>query len=64
MAEPQLSNEELFQSTQDVLADAFDDLKKEDDSDDEVELDLHTPTYDEAENKEESKPEEKEEEEN
>lgn len=63
MAEPQLSNEELFQSTQDVLAEAFDDLKKEDDSDDEVELDLHTPTYDEAENKEESKPEEKEEEE-
>lgn len=62
MAEPQLSNEELFQSTQDVLASAFDDLKKESNDDDEVELDLHTPTYEEAEKGEDSdvevKPEE------
>tara|TARA_R110002012_G_scaffold65594_1_gene171630 strand:+ start:110 stop:1204 length:1095 start_codon:yes stop_codon:yes gene_type:complete len=48
MAEPELSNEQLFESTKDVLSEAFDQMHKEGDGVEEDELDLNTPTFDEA----------------
>ena len=53
MAQPaaELSNEELFDSTKDVLSQAFDDLQqeKEGSSGEDIELDLESsPTFDEA----------------
>ena len=55
MAKPELSNEELFDSTKDALSKAFDEMQ-EDGSAEEDELDLNTPTFDEA--QEEQKAEE------
>ena len=55
MAKPELSNEELFDSTKDVLSKAFDEMQ-EDNSTEEDELDINTPTFDEA--QEEQKAEE------
>lgn len=55
MAEPELSNEQLFESTKDVLSEAFDKMQAENHTEDD-ELDLNTPTFDEA--QEEQKAEE------
>jgi len=55
MAEPELSNEQLFESTKDVLSEAFDKMQEENHTEDD-ELDLNTPTFDEA--QEEQKAEE------
>lgn len=55
MAEPELSNEQLFESTKDVLSEALDKMQEENQTEDD-ELDLNTPTFDEA--QEEQKAEE------
>jgi len=59
MAQPaaELSNEELFDSTKDVLSQAFDDLQqeKEGSSGEDIELDLESsPTFDEAQKEQEA----------
>ena len=56
MAQEELSNEELFDSTKDILSKAFDELQNEKESyeDEEVELELDSPTFDEAQEEQES----------
>ena len=59
MAEPELSNEQLFESTKDVLSEAFDQMQKEGDGVEEDELDLNTPTFDEAQDEQKAEEEPK-----
>lgn len=59
MAEPELSNEQLFESTKDVISEAFDQMQKEGGDSEEDELDLNTPTFDEAQNEQKAEEEPK-----